>query len=75
MATSSPKKKKPRTILSFFSKSAVDKELPISVQNPNNAPSTSGTENFDQMPTKTTETPKMPVWLTTVYWAKQWTNE
>ena len=37
-----------------------DKELPISVQDPNNAPSTLGTENLDQMPTKTTETPKLP---------------
>ena len=60
MATSSPKKKKPRTILSFFSKSTADKELSISVQDPNNAPSTSGTENLDQMPAKTTETPKLP---------------
>ena len=59
MATSSPKKKPP-IILSFFSKSAADKELPISVQDPNNAPSTSGTENLYQMPTKTTETPKLP---------------
>ena len=75
MATSSPKKKKPQTILSFFSKSTADKELPISVKDLNNAPSTSGTENLDQMPTKTTETPKLPVWLTTVYWTKQWTNE
>ena len=60
MATSSPKKKKPQTILSFFSKSTADKELPISVQDPNNAPSTSGSENLDQMPAKTTETPKLP---------------
>ena len=56
------KKKKPQTILSFLSKSTADKELPIhvSVQDSNNAPSTSGTENLDQMPTKTTETPKLP---------------
>ena len=60
MATSSPKKKKPQTIFSFFIKSTADKELPISVQDPNNAPSTSGPENIDQMPTKTTETPKLP---------------
>ena len=75
MATSSPKKKKPQTILSFFSKSTADKELLISVLDPNNAPTTSGMENLDQMPTKTTETPKLPVLLTTVYWTKQWTNE
>ena len=60
MATSSTKKKKPRTILSFFSKSRADKELPISVQDPNNAPSTSGTKKLDQMPTKTKETRKLP---------------
>ena len=68
MATSSQKKKEPRTILSFFSKSTADKELRISVQDPNNAPSTSGTENLDQMPVKTTETPKLPVYtLVNVY--------
>ena len=59
MVPSSTKKKKPQAILTFFSKSTADKELPISVQDPNNAPSTSGNENLDQMPTKTTETPKL----------------
>ena len=36
-----------RAILSFFGKSKVDNELPISDQDPNNAPSSPKTENLD----------------------------
>ena len=57
------KKKKPQTILSFFSKSTADKELQIhvSVQDPNNAPSTLRTKNLIKCLPKQQKHPNCPL--------------